>query len=72
MDDFGIDGDLFQVLINDEGQHSLYPAAQDPPDGWKRIGPTGTKAECVAYVDANWLDMRPRTLQNGQNTVQKT
>ena len=63
LDDYTIDGDVHKVLINDEGQYSIWPAGQKAPDGWKEVGPTGTKAECSAYVDANWLNMRPISLQ---------
>lgn len=63
IDNFTIDGDLHKILINDEGQYSIWPAGQDAPIGWKVIGPQGSKAECSAYVDANWLDMRPLSLQ---------
>ena len=62
LDDYTIDGDVHKVLINDEGQYSIWPAGQKASDGWKEIGPTGTKAECSAYVDANWLDLRPISL----------
>jgi MbtH protein len=63
LDDYTIDGDVHKVLINEEGQYSIWPAGQKSPDGWTEVGPTGTKAECTAYVDANWLDMRPISLQ---------
>lgn len=63
VDDFTIDGDLHKVLVNEEGQYSIWPAGQQAPSGWKEIGPVGTKAECSAYVDANWKDMRPLSLQ---------
>ncbi len=63
VDDFTIDGDLHKVLINEEGQYSIWPAGQNAPSGWKETGPVGSKAECSAYVDANWTDMRPLSLQ---------
>jgi MbtH protein len=62
-DDITIDGDVFKVLVNAEGQHSLWPAGQPNPVGWTAIGPTGSKAECLAYVEAHWSDMRPRSLR---------
>ena len=70
LDDYTIDGDLHKVLTNDEGQYSIWPAGQNAPDGWKEVGVTGSKAECSAYVDANWLDMRPISLQKAM--AQKT
>ena len=52
----------FLVLINDEGQFSLWPAWKEVPGGWRAVGSPGTKRECLAYVDKTWLDMRPNSL----------
>lgn len=60
---WSIDGDEFVVLVNHEGQHSLWPSAITIPEGWTQTGPKGTKAECLAFVEANWTDMRPLSLQ---------
>jgi MbtH protein len=53
----------YQVLINDEEQYSLWPADQDIPAGWRAVGKEGDKADCMAYVDEVWTDMRPRSLR---------
>ena len=63
-DDFTIDGSVFKVLVNHEEQYSLWPAAQPAPEGWTQVGPVGAKAECLAYVDAHWTDMRPKSLRD--------
>jgi MbtH protein len=52
------------VLINDEGQYSLWPAVNGIPAGWHAVGPTGPKSVCLAYVEDNWTDMRPRSLRS--------
>ena len=59
---FTVDGDLFQMLMNEAGQYSLWPAALPVPEGWARVAALGSKAECVAYVDAHWTAMRPHSL----------
>ncbi|AQA24622.1 MULTISPECIES: MbtH family protein [Rhodococcus] len=52
----------FLVLVNDEGQHSLWPMFAQVPAGWVEVhGPT-SRQECVDYVEANWTDMRPKSL----------
>jgi MbtH protein len=52
----------YRVLCNEEGQYSLWPAFADVPRGWSsQYGPDG-KAACLAYVEKNWTDMRPRSL----------
>ncbi|HEX8363365.1 MAG TPA: MbtH family NRPS accessory protein [Longimicrobium sp.] len=58
------DTTVYQVVVNDEGQHSIFAAGRELPRGWKATGKEGTKAECLAYVDEVWTDMRPRSLQN--------
>ena len=52
----------FLVLVNDEGQHSLWPAFADVPAGWSIAHGEGPRAECLEYIDAHWTDMRPRSL----------
>ncbi|MBT2335406.1 MbtH family protein [Variovorax paradoxus] len=52
----------FQVLVNDEGQHSLWPAFIAVPAGWHIALPATDRAACSAYIEAHWVDMRPRSL----------
>ncbi|MFF4224475.1 MbtH family protein [Streptomyces sp. L500] len=52
----------FLVLVNDEGQHSLWPSFSDVPAGWATARGPGTRAEALAYVEENWTDMRPKSL----------
>ncbi len=52
----------FLVLVNDEGQHSLWPVQFDIPEGWNQTGPRGTRQACLEWVDENWTDMRPLSL----------
>ena len=52
----------FLVLRNDEGQYSLWPVFADVPLGWHVThGPAGRQS-CVDHVEANWTDMRPKSL----------
>jgi MbtH protein len=50
------------VLINDEGQHSLWPAFADVPDGWEVIFGEDGRQECLDFIEKNWTDMRPNSL----------
>lgn len=52
----------FLVVVNNEGQHSLWPQFALVPDGWKAMFGPATRQACVDYVDANWTDMRPKSL----------
>jgi MbtH protein len=52
----------YLVLVNGEGQHSLWPQFAEVPAGWTGIfGPDG-RQECLEYVNKNWTDMRPNSL----------
>ncbi|MDQ3402908.1 MAG: MbtH family protein [Actinomycetota bacterium] len=52
----------FLVLVNDEGQHSLWPSFATVPAGWTIAHGEARRAECLEYVERNWTDMRPKSL----------
>jgi MbtH protein len=53
---------VFLTLVNEEGQHSLWPQFAQVPAGWTiAFGPDGRQA-CLDYVERNWTDMRPKSL----------
>jgi MbtH protein len=54
----------FLVLINDEEQYSLWPSFHVIPDGWTATGPSGSRAKCLAWIDEQWTDMRPKSLRD--------
>jgi len=66
---FDDEATVFVVLMNDEDQYSLWPRFKEIPVGWRQVGPTGSKEECVKYVDANWTDMRPRSLREAKEAA---
>jgi MbtH protein len=56
------DGEL-KVVVNHEEQYSIWPADRELPLGWREAGTQGTKAECLAYIEEVWTDMRPLSLR---------
>jgi uncharacterized protein YbdZ (MbtH family) len=57
----------FLVLVNAEGQHSLWPTFAPEPAGWRRLfGPSDRNA-CLAFVDEHWIDMRPKSLRDASH-----
>ncbi|GGV83091.1 protein mbtH [Streptomyces gelaticus] len=52
----------FLVLVNDEGQHSLWPSFAEVPGGWTIVLAESTREACLDFVEANWTDLRPRSL----------
>lgn len=61
----------FLILVNDEGQHSLWPVQFDLPAGWRTIGPRGERQMCLAWIDENWTDMRPLSLVREMDALAK-
>ncbi|MDT9684476.1 MbtH family protein [Streptomyces sp. TRM76323] len=53
---------MFLVLVNDENQHSLWPAFSDVPAGWTVAHGEDTRKNCLDYVSTHWTDMRPTSL----------
>jgi len=54
---------IYKVVINHEGQYSIWPTDRDNPLGWRDAGKSGQKSECLAYVKEVWTDMRPLSLR---------
>ena len=57
------DKTIYKVVLNHEEQYSIWPADRDNALGWRDAGKTGTKAECLAYINEVWTDMRPLSLR---------
>lgn len=53
---------VYSVLVNDEGQHSLWPDFAEVPAGWRVAHGPGTRQSCLDHIEANWTDMRPHSL----------
>jgi MbtH protein len=53
----------YRVVVNHEEQYSIWPQGREIPAGWREAGRNGTKAECLAYINGVWTDMRPLSLR---------
>jgi uncharacterized protein YbdZ (MbtH family) len=60
---FDDDSGSFLVLVNDEEQHSLWPAFADVPAGWRVVYGEADRAACLDYIEQNWPDIRPKSLR---------
>lgn len=49
----------FLVLVNEERQHSLWPADLAVPAGWTTAAGPAPRDTCVEYVETHWTDIRP-------------
>lgn len=59
---------IFNVVMNHEEQYSIWPAHKEIPAGWRAVGKSGKKAECLAYIEEVWTDMRPLSLRKKMAT----
>lgn len=57
------DTTIYKVVMNHEEQYSIWPADRENALGWNDAGKQGTKAECLAYIEEIWTDMRPLSLR---------
>jgi uncharacterized protein YbdZ (MbtH family) len=56
----------YRVVVNHEGQYSIWPAYKERPRGWEDAGKRGSKQDCLSFIEEVWTDMRPRSLREQQ------
>jgi MbtH protein len=64
-------GRMYKVVINHEEQYSIWWADRENALGWSNVGKSGTKEECLAYIDEVWTDMRPLSLRQKMAEMEK-
>lgn len=63
MTNSSIDTRTYLVVLNDEGQYSVWWTDRVIPAGWRASGFEGTREACLAHIDEIWTDMRPLSLR---------
>jgi MbtH protein len=53
---------IYKVVVNHDGQYSIWPAYKIPALGWADAQKQGTKVECLTFIQSAWTDMRPKSL----------
>ncbi len=53
----------YNVVTDIEERYSIWPVQSKIPMYWKAEGFTGTKKECLDYIQVVWTDMRPLSLK---------
>ncbi|MET0475921.1 MAG: MbtH family protein [Mycobacterium sp.] len=53
----------YLVLINDEEQHSLWPASAEVPAGWRVVHGKADRGACLDFIERGWTDIRPKSLR---------
>lgn len=59
---------VYRVVVNHEEQYSIWQTGREIPNGWRDVGTTGNKDECLAYISDVWTDMRPLSLRQAMET----
>jgi MbtH protein len=54
----------YLVVKNHEEQYSIWPDFKPMPEGWEAVGKSGSKSECLAFINEVWTDMRPKSLRD--------
>ena len=57
------DNRTYKVVVNHEEQYSIWLADKENPLGWKDVGKSGLKQECLDHISEVWTDMRPLSLR---------
>lgn len=52
----------YVVLVNDEGQYSLWPSFIEVPGGWRTVFGVAHRQACLDHINEHWVDMRPNSL----------
>lgn len=61
------DNARYEVVMNHEEQYSIWPEGREVPAGWRTVGKAGPKADCLAYIETVWTDMRPLSLRQAMS-----
>lgn len=61
----------FSVVVNHEEQYSIWVTSRDLPPGWNEVDVTGTREECLAWIDEHWTDMRPLSVRKFEEEQQQ-
>ncbi|MCC5996633.1 MAG: MbtH family NRPS accessory protein [Oceanicaulis sp.] len=51
------------VVVNAEGQYSIWPSGRTVPAGWTPAGFRGSRQECLSYIETVWTDITPASLK---------
>ena len=54
---------IYDVVVNDEEQYSIWSVTREVPLGWRAVGKRGTKTICLAHIRELWTDMRPLSVR---------
>ena len=57
------DSRQYSVVVNEEGQYSLWPVDGARLRGWATVGTPKSRSQCLSDIETLWTDMRPVSLR---------
>ncbi|THB85438.1 MbtH family NRPS accessory protein [Pantoea allii] len=51
------DENVFEVVLNDNGQFSIWDIKKETPCGWHKAGVRGSKEVCLSYIKNTWTNI---------------
>lgn len=60
-----------RVVLNGEGQYSIWWRDRELPAGWHSEGTTGSRERCLARIQEVWADLRPASLRRRAEAEQQ-
>jgi MbtH protein len=52
----------YYIVVNAEGQYSIWPSWKEIPLGWDIYGTPATRQQCLDKIETIWTDMRPNSI----------
>ena len=59
----------FLVLVNDKGQHSLWPSFAEVPGGWKIVFDENTRDACLEFIETELDRSAPPVPRGGHGSL---
>ena len=56
---------LYQVVMNEEEQYSVWGLQKNLPIGWLALGYVGSREECLDIIADIWKDVTPKSVRRG-------
>jgi MbtH protein len=56
----------YTVVRNHEEQYSIWRDDRPAPAGWQEVAVTGSREQCLTYIEGAWHDLRPASLRNAR------
>ncbi len=53
----------FHVLVNHEGQYSLWPDFAEVPSGWTTVLESVPRATALSHIEEAWTTLQPASLR---------